>query len=156
VSLPRSPTISYKTESPIVASRVNMFSQWLISLPKLAIVLAAILIWQFVATLLMRPLGIRLPFHPFGKNRRRALQLLTFSQSVWEGVLVYGCGMFIGMTLFEYLACNGDAPWAELSLRIRLNAVLWPAAGLFVGAIHASENRTHGSAGAPPATEKHE
>lgn len=126
-------------------------------LTKLAIVLAAILIWQFVATLLMRPFGIRLPFHPFGKNRRRAFQLLTFSQSVWEGVLVYGCGMFIGMTLFEYLSCKyGDAPWTEFSLRIRLYAVLWPAAGLLVGAIHGSENRTRGSAAGPPATGKHE
>jgi len=38
------------------------------------------------------------------------------SQSVWEGVLLYGCGMFIGMTLFEYLALQyGNTPWTEFS-----------------------------------------
>ena len=109
----------------------------------LGVALPVIFIWQFVATLLMRLFGVRLPFSLFGKNRKRALQLLTFSQSVWEGILSYGCGIFIWMILFEYLTCKyGDHPCMVFSLRICVYAVLWPAVGAFVGAQHWSENRT--------------
>jgi hypothetical protein len=118
---------------------------------ELVVAFLAILLWQLVATLLMRVFGIRLPLRPFGKDRKRASQLLTLSQCVWEGVLVYGCGMFISLTLFDYLGCRyGNAPCRDLSLNIRVYAVLWPVVGLFLGAMHGSENRTRRAAAGPP------
>ena len=120
-------------------------------LVRLVVVFLVIFIWQFVATLLMRLFGVRLPLQPFGKNRKLASQLLTFSQSVWEGVLVYGCGMFIGLTLFDFLGCRyGDAPCRDLALNIRVYALLWPSVGLFLGAMHGSENRTRHTGAGPP------
>jgi hypothetical protein len=107
-----------------------------------AVALLAILLWQFVATMLMRVFGVRLPLQPFGKERKRALQLLTFSQSVWCGFLFDGCGMWIAMTLFEYLSWKyGNGSYADFSLSVRLYAVLWPAFGLFIGFIKADDNR---------------
>jgi hypothetical protein len=122
---------------------------------RLVVVFLVIFIWQFAATLLMRLFGARLPLRPFGRNRKLASQLLTFSQSVWEGVLLYGCGMFIGLSLFDYLVCRyGDAPCRDFALNIRAYALLWPAVGLFVGAMHGSENRTRRTGAGPPGIEK--
>jgi hypothetical protein len=104
--------------------------------------LVAFLLWWFVAALLMRVLGARLPLRPFGKEARRAVQLLTFSQSVWYGVLFNGCGMFIAMALFEYLSVRyWNAPLKDFSLRIGVYAVLWPAFGIFIGLLRADENK---------------
>jgi hypothetical protein len=99
--------------------------------------LVAVLVWQIVATLLMRLFGVQLPLRLFSRERKRAVQLLTFSESVWYGVLFSGCGIWIGMTLAEYLLWkyfNGSS--RDLSVRIRVYAVVWPAYGLFVGLGH--------------------
>jgi hypothetical protein len=115
------------------------------------VILLALLLWWFVSTLIMRLFGVRLPFNPFSKDRKRASQLLTFSQSVWVGVLFQGCGMFIAMTLFEYLAWKyWNAPSRDFSLRIRVYVVLWPAYGLLMGFIRADDNRYRGIAAGSP------
>jgi hypothetical protein len=107
------------------------------------VVLAAVLLWSFAAALLMRLFGARLPLLPFTKSGKRALKLLTFSQSVCYGVLVQGCGMFIAMTLFEYLSWRyWHVPSKNFSMTIRVDAVLWPLFGLFVGLLDAGENRS--------------
>ena len=99
-----------------------------------AVVLVAVLLWRLIVTMLMRLFGIHLPLQPFGRDRKRASQLLTFSQSVSEGVLVLGCGLFIAMTLFEYFAWKyWNAPARDFSLRIRVYAIVWPAYGLLMG-----------------------
>jgi hypothetical protein len=104
---------------------------------RLVVVFLVVFVWQFVATLLMRLFGARLPLQPFSKNRKLASQRLTFYQCVWEGLLLYGCGMFIVLTLLDYLGCRyGNAACGDLSLNIRVYAVLWPVVGLFVGALH--------------------
>ncbi|MGP0019006.1 MAG: hypothetical protein ACLPHP_10590 [Candidatus Sulfotelmatobacter sp.] len=106
------------------------------------VLLAVPLLWLCIATLLMRLFGARVPLLPFTKEGRRAVQLLTFSQSVWQGVLSFGCGMFIAMTLFEYLSWRyWNIPSTDFPIRIRVYAVLWPAVGLFVGLLHADQNR---------------
>ena len=115
------------------------------------VVILAMLLWQFVATLLMRVFGARLPLRLFGKERKEAIQLLTFAQSVWYGVLFYGCGMLIAMTLLEYLIWkywNGSS--SAFSLRVRIYAVLWPVLGLLNGLILGEENlRRRRTAGLP-------
>jgi len=86
--------------------------------------------------------GARLPLLPFTKSGKRALKLLTFSQSVCYGVLAQGCGMFIAMTLSEYFSWRyWHVPSKNFSMTIRVDAVLWPLFGLFVGLLHAGENR---------------
>ena len=86
----------------------------------LVVAFLAILLWHFVAALLMRVFGVRLPLRPFDKDRKRALQLLTFSQSIWCGILFNGCGMWIAMTLFEYLIWKyWNGSYRDFSLRIR-------------------------------------
>ena len=111
----------------------------------------AILLWQFVATLLMRVFGAQLPLRPFGKERKTAIQLLTFAQSVWYGVLFNGCGIWIAMTLCEYLIWkywNGSS--SDFSLRIRIYAVLWPVFGLLRGLALGEENQSRRSPAQPP------
>jgi MFS family permease len=104
--------------------------------------LAAALLWSLVAGLLMRLFGARLPLLPFTKPGKRALKRLTFSQSVCFGVLAQGCGMFIAMTLFEYLSWRfWHVPSKDFSMTICVYAVLWPLVGLFTGLLHAGENR---------------
>jgi exosortase/archaeosortase len=99
-------------------------------------------LWNFLTALLFRLFGTRLPLLPFAfKESKRAYQLLTFSQSVWAGVIQYGCGMFLCMTLYEYLAWKyWNAPWSGFSMRIRMYAVMWPAMGLLIGLIRAEDN----------------
>jgi hypothetical protein len=117
----------------------------------LVIASLAMLLWQFVATMLMRAFGVRLPWPLFGKNRKRALQLLTSSQSVLCGVLFIGCGMLVGMTSFEYLIWkywNGSG--GDFSLRVGIYAVLWPAYGLLRGFAQADDNRYRRTAAGSP------
>lgn len=115
----------------------------------LVVAFLAILLWHLVATLLMRVLGV--PLRPFDKDRRRALQLLTFSQSIWCGILFNGCGMWIAMTLFEYLIWKyWHGSYRDFSLRTRLYAILWPAYGVLMGFILADDNRGHRIAAASP------
>jgi hypothetical protein len=126
-------------------------AKFLIALLCLLFAFLTLRLWQFVATLLMRMFGVQLPLQPFGKGRKRAPQLLTFSQSVWFGVLFYGCGMWIATTLLEYLIWkywNGSS--SSFSLRIRIYAVLWPAFGLLRGLALADENRGRRSEAGPP------
>ena len=63
--------------------------------------------------------------------------------------------MFIALALFDYLACKyGNDPCTDFSLRIRVYAFVWPAVGLFLGAMHGSENRNRQNAAGPPGTGK--
>jgi hypothetical protein len=105
--------------------------------------LPLLFVWIFLTALLFRLFGIRLPLLPFSfKASKQASQLLTFSQSVWVGVIQTGCGMFIFTTLYEYLACKyWNAPWDHFRIRIRIYAVMWPAFGLLIGLIRADDNR---------------
>jgi hypothetical protein len=105
--------------------------------------LPTVFLWNFLTALLFRLFGVRLPLLPFAfKASKQASQLLTFSQSVWVGVIQFGCGMFICMTLYEYLAWKyWDAPWSHFPIRIRVYAVMWPAVGLLIGLIRADDNR---------------
>lgn len=107
--------------------------------------LAAAFLWMFVATSLLRLFGVPLPPSPFGKEAKRAVQLLSLPQSLWFGLLWHGCGLFVGSTVFECLSWRhaGD-PLQHLSTRIGVYAVMWPAVGLFIGWIHAGENRNRG------------
>jgi hypothetical protein len=117
----------------------------------LVVVILAILLWQFVATLLMRVFGARLPLRLFGKKRKSAIHLLTFAQSVWYGVLFNGCRMWIGMTLGEYLIWkhwNGSS--SDFSLSVRIYSVLWPVLGLLRGLALGDENGQRRSPAEPP------
>jgi hypothetical protein len=99
-------------------------------------------LWNFLIALLFRLFGVRLPLLPFAfKESKRAYQLLTFSQSVWAGIIQYGGGMFLCMTLYEYLAWKyWNAPWSGFSIRIRMYAVMWPVMGLLIGLMRAEDN----------------
>lgn len=65
----------------------------------------AFLLWLTVVSLLVRPLGLILPVTPFNwAKHRTALQALTFPQYfVVVGILCFGCGMAIMLTLSGYL-----------------------------------------------------
>jgi len=90
----------------------------------------------------MRLFGAGLPLLPFGKEAKRAVQLLTFSQSVWYGVLFTGCGLFIVMTLFGCFDWTSrNTPVVVFSPRILLYAIALPAYGLLRGFTLADENK---------------
>jgi len=69
------------------------------------VALPVFFLWLVVVSLLVRLFGVRLPLAPFSfAKRRSAFQTLTFPQYVMiYGVLGFGCGMLIVMTVSRYL-----------------------------------------------------
>jgi hypothetical protein len=67
--------------------------------------LPVLFLWMTVVSLLVRPFGVRLPVSPFSfAERKTAFRVLTFSEYlIVGGILYFGCGMFILMTLSRYL-----------------------------------------------------
>jgi len=100
-------------------------------------VIAWILLWSVVVSLLTRAFGVRMPLLPFRfSDRRRASQLLTFAQYVWIfGVLNFGCGMWMVITLWDYLdwKYTGGPQFLSKS-HILFSAGVYLMAGLFYGA----------------------
>jgi hypothetical protein len=101
----------------------------------IVVALLAFLLWYAVVVLLLRPFGVRLPFRRL-RSRNGTSRSLTFSQHIWlNGVLYWGCGMWIVMTLGDYLDWkywNGSAH--DLSAgRLLFHAVLWPLGGFAYG-----------------------
>src|SRR6266550_3156988 len=69
------------------------------------VALPALFLWLVVVSFLVRPFGVRLPLTPFSFAKRGlAFQSLTFSQYLMiGGVLYFGCGMLIAMTVSHYV-----------------------------------------------------
>jgi hypothetical protein len=69
------------------------------------VALPMFLFWLVVVALLVRPFGVQLPLGPFSFGKRTcALQAFTFFQYVLVcGVLCFGCGMLIAMTVSHYV-----------------------------------------------------
>ena len=104
---------------------------------QIAVALSAFLLWYVMVALLLRAFGVRLPL-PFRRlhGHGGASRSLSFPQHLWiNGVLYWGCGMWIILTLGTYLDWkywNGSAH--DLSAgKLLFHAVLWPVGGLLFG-----------------------
>ena len=104
------------------------------------IALPVVFLRLVVVALIVRPFGILLPLGPFNFGKRRsAFRDLTFPQYVFVcGVLCFGCGMLIVITLSRYLGWkyfHGSSASLSTSEFLR-NFVTYPLiAGVLYGLI---------------------
>jgi hypothetical protein len=102
---------------------------------QLIVVLPIFVLWPAVVAVLARPFGVRFPFLGFRKNKGTS-QSLTFAQHLWlVGVLGWGCGVWMVLTLSDLLDWKyWNGPAHDLSAaRLLLHAVTWALGGLVFG-----------------------
>ena len=95
------------------------------------ICLVVFLVWLLAVSLVVRASGVPLPLRWPG-----ILSTRTFSQHVLiVGVLYWGCGMFLMMTLWHYLDWKywGGSSRDLSTGRVLFGAVWWPLSGLLFG-----------------------
>ena len=101
---------------------------------RIVVALALLLLWLAVVTLIGRAFGVRVPFFSL-RQRNGISQRLTFSQHMWlNGVLGWGCGMWIFTTFYDYLKWYWSGSAHHLSAEnLLLHAALWGLGGVLFG-----------------------
>jgi hypothetical protein len=101
---------------------------------QIVVALPVFLLWYALVTLIGRSFGVRL-FRSLRQHNGTS-QRLTFLQHMWwKGVLVWGCGMWIITTFYDYLDWKywSGSAYHFSAGNLLSHAVLWPLGGLLFG-----------------------
>jgi len=107
---------------------------------EILLIVPVFLLWPTVVSLVVRPFGVRLPLPLtlFGwEKHRSAFQALAFPYYVViDGILYFGCGMIVAMTLCRYLDWKYWHGSSLTPVSLLRDALQYPLpAGIFYGVI---------------------